>query len=168
MDTLADEIEIADRPAVPGVRFRWFHGPTDYPGMASQTIVSGGVPSMKYLEIVEQNLNAFEPVELREQVIASWAREPEVRTEEEFAQLMADQFPFHFADPLDPRIAEYLERTKDTVYSPEMLRASSASAGIPRSPVAPGWVSSPATRPRLCRIRGPWRAVPSAPSPPSD
>jgi proline-specific peptidase len=99
----------------------------DYPGMATQIIVSGGVPSMKYLEVVEQNLNAFEPVDLREQVIASWAREPDVRTEEEFAQLMADQFPFHFADPLDPRIADYLERTNDTVYSPEMLRASSAN-----------------------------------------
>ena len=99
----------------------------DYPGMAAQTIVSSGVPSMKYLEVVEKNLNTFEPVELREQVIASWAREPTVSTQEEFAQLMADQFPFHFADPLDPRIADYLERTKDTVYSPEVLRMFSAN-----------------------------------------
>ena len=35
MDTLADEIEIADRPAVPGLRFRRFRGPTDYPGMVA-------------------------------------------------------------------------------------------------------------------------------------
>ena len=119
-----------DRYAVLGHSYGAFvalQNAVDYPGMTTQTIVSGGIPSMKYLEVVEQNLNAFEPVELREQVIASWAREPDVRTEAEFAQLMADQFPFHFADPLDPRIAEYLERTKDTVYSPEMLRASSAS-----------------------------------------
>ena len=99
----------------------------DYPGMASQTIVSGGVPSMRYLEAVEKHLNAFEPIELREQVMASWAREPSVRTSEEFAELMTDQFPFHFADPLDPRIADYLQRTNDTVYSPDVLRLFSAN-----------------------------------------
>jgi proline-specific peptidase len=99
----------------------------DYPGMATQTIVSGGIPSMKYLEVVEQNLNAFEPVELREQVIASWAREASVETKEEFAQLVADQFPFHFADPRDPKIADYLERTKDTMYAPDVLRVFAAS-----------------------------------------
>jgi proline-specific peptidase len=99
----------------------------DYPAMAAQTIVSGGFPSMKYLEGLEKNLDAFEPVELREQVIASWAREPTVSTQEEFARLMADQFPFHFADPLDPRIADYLERTSDTVYSPDVLRVFSAN-----------------------------------------
>ena len=99
----------------------------DYPGMAAQTIVSGGVPSMKYLEVVERNLDAFEPDELRDQVIASWAREPTVATQEGFAELMAEQFPFHFADPLDPRIADYLDRTKDTVYSPDVLRLFSAN-----------------------------------------
>ena len=35
---------------------------------------------------------------------------------------MHDQIPFHFGNPLDPRIAEYEERTKETVYSPAMLR----------------------------------------------
>ena len=35
METLADEVEIAERPAVPGLRFRRFHGPTDYPGMVA-------------------------------------------------------------------------------------------------------------------------------------
>jgi proline iminopeptidase len=39
---------------------------------------------------------------------------------------MEEQFPFHFADPLDPRIAEYLERTRDTVYAPDVLRKLSA------------------------------------------
>jgi len=99
----------------------------DYPGMARQTIVSGGFASMKYLEGLEEKLNSFEPVELREQVIASWARESSVRTREQCAALMADQFPFHFADPRDPRIADYLERTKDTVYAPDVLRILSAS-----------------------------------------
>ncbi len=32
---------------------------------------------------------------------------------------MADQMPFHFADPLDPRIADYLARTADAVYAPD-------------------------------------------------
>lgn len=94
----------------------------DYPGMAAATIVSGGVGSMRFLDQVEANLQAFEPSELRAQVIASWAREPEVATSEEFEQLMRDQMPFHFADPTDPRIEEYLHRTADTVYAPDLLR----------------------------------------------
>ena len=119
-----------DRYAVLGHSYGAFvalQNAVDYPGMAAQTIVSGGLPSMKYLEVVEQNLNAFEPIELREQVIASWAREPSVQTQDELAQLMADQFPFHFADPRDPKIADYLERTKDTVYAPDVLRVFAAS-----------------------------------------
>ncbi len=98
----------------------------DYPGMAAATIVSGGIASTRFLAAVEANLASFEPAELREQVTRSWAREPFVQTQEELAELMADQFPFHFADPLDPRVAEYLERTADTVYAPDVLRKLSA------------------------------------------
>jgi proline iminopeptidase len=99
----------------------------DFPGMAAQTIVSSGVPSMRWLAAVERNLEAFEPVELRDQVTASFAREPEVDTPEGFGQLMREQLPFHFADPLDPRIDRYLARTADTVYAPDVLRHFSAS-----------------------------------------
>jgi proline iminopeptidase len=99
----------------------------DYPGMAAQTIVSGGVPSMRWLKAVERNLGVFEPVELREQVAASWAREPHVETQEGFAELMRDQFPFHFGYPTDPRIEEYLERTSGTIYAPDVLRHFSAA-----------------------------------------
>lgn len=100
----------------------------DYPGMAAQTIVSGGVPSLRFLgPAVERGLAALEPETLRERVTDSWAREPHVRTQEGFARLMADQMPFHFADPLDPRIDDYLERTRDTVYSPDVLRRSAAA-----------------------------------------
>ena len=99
----------------------------DFPGMAAQTIVSGGVPSARYLSVVEKNLAAFEPVELREQVAASWEREPTIRTREEFDQLLHDQLPFHFADPLDPRIAEYEERSAGIVHSPDVLRVMSAN-----------------------------------------
>jgi proline iminopeptidase len=60
-------------------------------------------------------------------VTASWAREPEVDTQEGFAELMREQFPFHFADPLDPRIEEYLQRSSGAVYAPDVLRHFSAA-----------------------------------------
>lgn len=94
----------------------------DFPGAASQTIVSGGVPSARFLSVVAENLEKLEPVEIRKQVKASWDREASVQTQAEFAALMHDQMPFHFGNPLDLRIAEYEERTKGTVYAPAMLR----------------------------------------------
>jgi proline iminopeptidase len=97
----------------------------DYPGMAAATIVSGGIPSTRWLVAVERNLEVFEPAEIRQQVVDSWARETTVQTQEDLAQLTVDQLPFDFADPLDPRIADYVERTKGTVYAPDVLRAFS-------------------------------------------
>ena len=94
----------------------------DFPGHAAQTIVSGGIPSARFLSAVQENLQKLEPADVREKVIASWVREARVQTREEFAELMRDQMPFHFGNPLDPRLAEYDERTKDTVYAPAMLR----------------------------------------------
>ena len=94
----------------------------DFPGAAAKTIVSGGVPSARFLEVVEKNLAEFEPESLRKQVADSWAREAEAQTEEDFESLMHDQMPFHFGNPLDPRIAEYEERTADTIYSPAVLQ----------------------------------------------
>ena len=94
----------------------------DFPGAAAQTIVSGGVPSSRFLEVVDQNLAESEPESLRKQVADSWAREAQAQTQADFASLMHDQMPFHFGDPLDPRIAEYEARTADTIYSPAVLR----------------------------------------------
>jgi len=94
----------------------------DFPGAAAQTIVSGGVPSSRFLEVVDKNLAEFEPESLREQVADSWAREAQAQTQADFASLMHEQMPFHFGNPLDPRIAEYETRTADTVYSPAILR----------------------------------------------
>jgi proline iminopeptidase len=94
----------------------------DYPGMAAATIISSGVPGPRWLERIEPNLLTFQPESLRSQVAESWAREATVTTRDEFASVMHDQWPFHFADPTDPRIAEYERRTADTVYSPEVLR----------------------------------------------
>jgi len=94
----------------------------DRPGHAAATIVSSGAPSARWLDVVEQNLASFEPVELREQVTESWAREQRAETQEECAALLHDQLPFHFADPRDPRIAEYERRTEGGVYAPDVLR----------------------------------------------
>ena len=104
----------------------------DFPGDAAQTIVSSGVPSARYLEQIDRNLAAFEPVELREQVTESWEREKSVQTQEEVAQLLHDQWPFQFADPHDPRIEDYERRTAKSIYSTDVLRrfASEEYGGI--------------------------------------
>lgn len=102
------------------------HAVNGGPGSASQVIVSSGLPSSSYLAAVNKNLESFEPIELRDQVAASWAREATVATHEEFAELHADQAPFHFANPLDPRIEDYNSRTSGARYSPEIIRLLSA------------------------------------------
>ena len=104
----------------------------DFPGDAAQTIVSSGIPSSRFLEQIAQNLAAFEPAELREQVTSSWEREKSVRTQEDVAGLLHDQMPFHFADPRDPKIEDYEWRTAGSIYSPEVLRrfASEEYGGI--------------------------------------
>jgi proline iminopeptidase len=94
----------------------------DYPGQALATVVSGGVASVRDLEGVAGALEAFEPLELREQVASSWERESTVTTPGEVGRLLHDQMPFHFRDPRDPRIAEYERRSAGAVYAPEVLR----------------------------------------------
>jgi proline-specific peptidase len=94
----------------------------DCPDDPGPVIVSAGLPSARYLENVTAALETFEPPELRAQVAQSWEREPTVSTAEEFAQLMHDQMPFHFADPRDSRLPDFERRTSGTVYSPEVLR----------------------------------------------
>ncbi len=94
----------------------------DHPGAAAATIISSGFPSARFLDWVEENLELFEPEELRQRVVDSWEREKAVQTPGDVESLVRDQMPFHFADPLDRRIASYLERTADAAYSPEVLR----------------------------------------------
>ena len=96
----------------------------DFPGRPAATIVSSGVPDARFLAHVADELAAFEPVELREQVQASWANEAHARTQEDVAALMSDQLPFHFADPRDPRIDELRAVMGDAVYGPDILRAA--------------------------------------------
>jgi proline iminopeptidase len=94
----------------------------DFPGKAAATIVSSGVASARWLARVDEELARFEPVELRDQVTSSWAREATVQTEEQAAALLADQMPFHFRDPVDPRLGEYARRSADSRYAPDVLR----------------------------------------------
>jgi proline iminopeptidase len=96
----------------------------DFGGRPAGTIVSSGIPSERFLSHVEEQLDAFEPVELREQVQASWAREAGARTADEVGALLADQLPFHFADPRDPRIDEMGAAMAGAVYAPDVLRAA--------------------------------------------
>lgn len=94
----------------------------DFPGAAAKTIISSGFPSARYLDWVGENLEKFEPVELRQQVASSWEREASVETSEQVDELLGDQLPFHFADPLDPRIDDYRARTAGAINSADVLR----------------------------------------------
>jgi len=93
----------------------------DYPGIARQTIVSSGIASSRFLLDVDDELARFGTPELRARVVGAWEREATVATQEEFAEVMRDQWPFHFADPEDPRIADYVERSAG-LYAPDVLR----------------------------------------------
>ena len=95
----------------------------DHPSEPRATIVSAGMASARWLDGVEKELAAFEPVALRELVTSSWAREAEVQTEDEAAALIADQWPFHFREPRGAALAEYLRRTHGRArYAPKVIR----------------------------------------------
>jgi proline iminopeptidase len=100
----------------------------DFPSGPAATIVSSGIPRERFLAGIAAQLEAFEPVELREQVSSSWAREATARTQAEVAALIADQLPFHFADPRDPRIGEVLASMGGAVYGPDSLRAAAVES----------------------------------------
>lgn len=125
VEALAAALQL-DRYAVLGHSFGAFialQHAVDFPGRPAGTIVSSGVASEDGLMgFVEANLAAFEPVELREQVTRSWAREQEARTPEDVRALLVDQLPFHFADPRDPRIAELETGLDGAHFSPDVTR----------------------------------------------
>ena len=97
----------------------------DFSGRPAGTVVSSGAPSERLLmSHVERELARFEPVELREQVQASWAREAQAQTQDDVRALLSDQLPFHFADPRDPRIDDMRAAMSGAVYSPDVLRVA--------------------------------------------
>ncbi|MBK5306344.1 MAG: alpha/beta fold hydrolase [Frankiaceae bacterium] len=101
----------------------------DAPGAAVATVVSSGVPAMRFLDGVAAGLAAFEPEDLRAHVTASWEREPTVESDEECREVLLDQLPWHFADPRDPRISEYVAQISHMRYAAAVLRAASLEGG---------------------------------------
>jgi proline iminopeptidase len=95
-------------------------------GHSFGAFVSAGVPSARWLEGVEHELEIFEPADLRAQVRSAWAREAEAATQEDVRSLLFDQLPFHFADPRSPRIEDVRIAMVGAVYSPDVLRAAAA------------------------------------------
>jgi hypothetical protein len=82
------------------------------------------------------NLDSFEPVELREQVTQSWALEPTVRTQEDFARVMEMQMPFHFMSSESEAYRRYMATAGQEVCAPEVLAYFSEHES-PRSLFAP-------------------------------
>lgn len=122
VEVLCAELEL-QRPAVMGWSFGSFVAQSHMArhGTAAAYALVGTVASPDALAGVWDRLAAFEPVGLREQVRASWEREATVQTAEECARLMADQIPFHVADPEGPLVAELIAADR-VVYRPEVLR----------------------------------------------
>jgi proline iminopeptidase len=95
----------------------------EHPGEPRGTIVSAGMADARWLKEVDRQLAAFEPVELRDQVTMSWAREREIQTEAEASALMDDQMPFHFREPRGAALDEYFRRTAGLArYAPDVIR----------------------------------------------
>ena len=122
-----------ERYAVLGHAFGAFvalQNAVDYPGMASQVVLCGGVPSARFFRAVERNLTELEPAEVRGRIEAALERESEARSPDEFAAFVREVMPFHFADPTDARIEEYLTDTDGTIYTPDVHQRSARMGSI--------------------------------------
>jgi proline iminopeptidase len=123
---LAASLGVIDRYATLGHSYGAFlvlQHAVDHPGEPRGTIVSAGIAAARWLEEVGRQLAAFEPIELREQVTSSWARETEVQTEDEVNTLIEDQLPFHFREPQGAALGEYLRRTAGLArWAPDVIR----------------------------------------------
>lgn len=90
-------------------------------GSAAAYVLLGTVAEPGALDGVWERLARFEPVALREQVTRSWERETSVQTAAECRRLLADQRPFHVAEPEGPLVA-WLNENDRVVYRPDVLR----------------------------------------------
>jgi proline iminopeptidase len=129
VDALAEALQL-ERYAVLGHSYGAFvalQHACDFSGRPVASIISAGIPSERFLAVVEENLARFEPEELRDQVATSWAREEDVHTPDDVRDLLSDQLPFHFADPRDPRIDDVRAAIAGMVGSPAVVRAGATS-----------------------------------------
>ena len=91
-------------------------------GDATHYVISSGTASFtKSGAEIEANLAAFLPIELRDMTRQSWAMEPLVKTEEDCAQLMRMQMPFHFANVNSDAYLSYMQEEDRCIYSPTVL-----------------------------------------------
>ncbi len=90
-------------------------------GSASAYVLMGTIAEPSAMERVSEELEYFEPEHLRAQVSASWEKETTVETQEECKQIVADQMPYHLADPESPLVRELIARDR-IVYQPAVLR----------------------------------------------
>ncbi len=126
---MADDVErlgaalALERPVVMGWSFGSFVAQSHMArhGSAVAYVLLGTVASPQALEGVWERLDAFEPEHLRAQVRRSWEQEASVASAADSAALMADQLPFHLADPEGPLVDE-LRAGDRVVYRPEVLR----------------------------------------------
>jgi pimeloyl-ACP methyl ester carboxylesterase len=90
-------------------------------GTAAAYVLMATVAEPGALHLIEGELERFEPEHLRRQVTDSWAREVSVQTAADARQLLADQYPFHVADPEGPLVQQLIEQDV-VVYRPDVLR----------------------------------------------
>jgi pimeloyl-ACP methyl ester carboxylesterase len=90
-------------------------------GSAAAYVLIGTVAEPGALANIAHELATFEPEALRRQVSASWELEATVETAAQAKKLLADQMPFHVADPEGSLVAELVAADR-VVYRPEVLR----------------------------------------------
>jgi proline iminopeptidase len=121
VDLLADALEL-DRFTLLGHSFgaiiATWHA-TNVGSAAGYVISGGGDSSDKLMADVEDSLAALG--EDGKAIAESWEWEQSVQTEEECAELMRIQTPFHFHGPPPPDFAA------DTIYTPDVLRHFSSA-----------------------------------------
>jgi proline iminopeptidase len=100
-------------------------------GSAAAYVLMATVAEPGALHLIQGELDAFQPEHLRQQVADSWAREGSVQTPEEARQLLADQYPFHVADPEGPLVRWLIENDR-VGYRPEVLRLRGGRRVRPR------------------------------------
>lgn len=98
-----------------------------FPGAAAASVVSHGVPSPRWYRLAEE-LDAFEPPELRAQVTKAWAELEHTSDRHRFTELIVLQAPFHFKDPMNPAIELLARRTREQmIHTPEVNQHMSAT-----------------------------------------